>query len=83
MAQYIILDNYARMRGVVPCVQINFGELRDVRRSNEGCLPTLKFFYVLPRPYMYLRTETYISVWVKISFKYSQMNLIEKYSKSM
>ena len=58
MAQYIILDNYARMRGVVPCVQMNFGELRDVRRSNEGCLPTLEFFYVSPRPNMCLRTET-------------------------
>ena len=46
MAQYIILDNYARMGGVVPCVQMNFGELRDVQRSNEGAyLPSNSFMF--------------------------------------
>ena len=44
MAQYIILDNYARMRGVVPCVQINFGELRDVV-TKGAYLPSHSFIF--------------------------------------
>ena len=48
----LFLDNYARMRGVVPCVQMNFGELRDVA-TKGAYLPLNSLMFYPDHRYTY------------------------------